>query len=481
MLVLKGSMLKSLSRLELHFQILTDQLYGKVVELLQLRWVQRFALITAVALLSIALPAVIPQSRLILLIGLAPAVAAVLIFMRWPPVGILLLIAASLILPSPNLPGGFNLSILLLLLLIGLWFMNMVIGRRNIWLVSSRPVKSLLILLLVVFISFLFGQLRWFWQVDPAPLDAQFGALMIFILSVGAFILVAQQVKDLRWLQWMTWIYVALSALFVAGWIVPGLGSFTSSLFQIGATSNSLFWTWLVALAFGQAVFNEKLHPGWRLVLAGIVAMTLYVGFVLENDWKSGYLPPMAAIAVILALRSWRLGLLMALVAPVVAFYLSSQAIATDEYSYSTRLDAWIIVFEIIKVNPFFGLGPANYYWYTPLFPIRGWAVQFNSHNQYVDIIAQTGLVGLLAVFWFALEEGLLGWRLRNRVPDGFAKAYVYSVLGGLVGMMAAGMLADWFFPFVYNIGMSGFRGAIPGWLFLGGLVSLEQMFAKQN
>ena len=474
-------MLKSLSRFELHLQLLADRIYDNVVRLLQLIWLQRFVVITAVAFLSITLPAFMPESRLILLVGLVPAVAAVLIFMHWPPIGILLLTAASLILPSPDLPGGFNLSILLLLLLIGLCLMDMFIGQRKIWLVSSRPVKSLLILLLVVIISFFFGQLRWFWQVDSAPLDAQFGAIMIFVLSVGAFLLVALQVRDLRWLEWMTWIYVALSALFVAGWVVPGLGSITSRLFQIGATSNSLFWTWLVAMAFGQAVFNEKLHPGWRFILAGIVAMTLYVSYVLANDWKSGYLPPMAAIAVILALRSWRLGLAMLLVAPVAAFYLSSQAIASDEYSYGTRIDAWIIVFEIIKKNPFFGLGPANYYWYTPLFPIRGWAVRFNSHNQYVDIIAQTGLIGLITVFWFALEEGLLGWRLRNQVPAGFARAYVYSVLGGLVGMMVAGMLADWFFPFVYNIGMYGFRGAIPCWLFLGGLVSLEQIYVKQN
>jgi hypothetical protein len=30
--------------------------------------------------------------------------------------------------------------------------------------------------------------------------------------------------------------------------------------------------------------------------------------------------------------------------------------------------------------------------------------------------------------------------------------------------------------PFVYNIGLAGFRASVLGWLFLGGLVSLEQM-----
>ncbi|HUM67667.1 MAG TPA: hypothetical protein PLK31_02320 [Chloroflexota bacterium] len=474
-------MLKSISTAEFYIQRRWQLLYHRLLTIAQIVWVQRLVIITAVLLISIALPLVLSRTRLLLVIGMVLAVTAVLIFLYKPPLGLFLLVGASLVLPSPDLPGGLNLTVLFLLLLIALWFLEMFIVQRNIWVVRSRPVKPLLALLLVVIISLFFGQLPWFRHAQPAPLETQIGGLLIFICAVGAFLLVAQQIRELYWLQWMTWVYIAMSAFFVAGWVVPGVGPISSRLFHIGAISNSLFWTWLVALAFGQAVFNDKLKPFWRLVLLGVTAMTLFVGFVLNSEWKSGFLPPMAAVAVILALRSWRLGLLMVLVAPVAAYILTSQAIATDDYSYGTRVDAWIIMFEIIKVNPLLGLGPANYYWYTPLFPIRGWAVSFNSHNQYVDIIAQAGLLGMVCVIWFAIEQGLLGWRLKDRVPSGFARAYVYCVLGGLVGTLVGGLLADWFFPFVYNIGYYGFRGAIPAWLFLGGLVSLEQMYANPS
>jgi hypothetical protein len=86
-------------------------------------------------------------------------------------------------------------------------------------------------------------------------------------------------------------------------------------------------------------------------------------------------------------------------------------------------------------------------------------------------------LLGLVCFIWFAWEAWRLGWRLRARVPDGFAQAYVYGALGGLAGTLAAGMLADWVLPFVYNIGLAGFRASVLGWLFLGGLVALEQMY----
>jgi hypothetical protein len=74
-----------------------------------------------------------------------------------------------------------------------------------------------------------------------------------------------------------------------------------------------------------------------------------------------------------------------------------------------------------------------------------------------------------------------LGWYLRDRVPAGFAQAYVYGALGGLVGSLVAATLGDWMLPFVYNIGLSGFRTGILCWLFLGGLVALEQMLKEGN
>ena len=37
-------------------------------------------------------------------------------------------------------------------------------------------------------------------------------------------------------------------------------------------------------------------------------------------------------------------------------------------------------------------------------------------------------------------------------------------------------MLADWFLPFVYNIGFVGFQASVLVWLFLGGLVSLDNL-----
>jgi hypothetical protein len=44
-----------------------------------------------------------------------------------------------------------------------------------------------------------------------------------------------------------------------------------------------------------------------------------------------------------------------------------------------------------------------------------------------------------------------------------------------------AGMFGDWVLPFFYNVGLQGFRTSMLAWLFLGGLLSLEQMAVSRG
>src|SRR5581483_760338 len=131
---------------------------------------------------------------------------------------------------------------------------------------------------------------------------------------------------------------------------------------------------------------------------------------------------------------------------------------------------------QIFPQSPILGLGPANYYWYTPLYPILGWYVSFNSHNNYLDILLQTGILGLGCFLWIMWEVGRLGWSLRHAFADNFAQGYVYGCLGGLAGSLAACWLADLLVPFVYNIGLNGFRASVLAWLFFCGFVALHRI-----
>ena len=435
-------------------------------------------LVVGELLLIAALAFMASQRQLTLVLFLPLGVGLVLTFLRWPSLGLIVASLAGMVVPFFG-PSGLNVTMILVALLLGLWLLDRVVHQRQIRLVPSRTVWPLLSFLVIAFISFGVGQLNWLPFALHAPLGAQLGGLSIIVLSAGTFLLVANQVHDLGWLSRMTWAFLAFGALaIVVGSVLPKFGLSTQKLIQ---PVGSVYFIWLVAMAFSQAALNGDLHPGWRLALGGLVLYTFYYLFFLRFADKSGWLPALFCIAAIIGFRSWRAGLVLIPVAAITAWYLTTGVVSSEEYSFSTRFDAWSIMAQIIKINPVLGLGFANYYWYTPLFPIRGYAVSFNSHNNYVDILAQTGFVGLVCLLLFFWQVGWLGWRLREQAPAGFAQAYAYGALGGLAGMVVAGMLGDWVLPFFYNVGQSGFRSSMLGWLFLGGLVSLEQMVIRQK
>jgi O-antigen ligase len=355
----------------------------------------------------------------------------------------------------------------------------MLLHQKSIALLPSSTTLPLLVMVVMGIVSLGFGQLPWFVFAESAPLGAQVASLSVLILSAGAFLWVGNQIRDMRWLQALVWVFIAFAALYVFGRGMPGFGFIADELFQRGI-HGSLMWVWLAALSFSQALFNRRLHPAWRLALLGVVLMTFYVAYGQTSGWKSGWVPPLIAVGAVLVAYSWRLGLIMSPFALIAGIALSGYLIETDTWSYSTRIDAWTILANLIAESPILGLGWANYRWFTPLFPIRGYAVYFNSHSQYIDIIAQTGFVGLICFLWFFTTVGIVGWRLRNRVPEGFPRAYVYGSLGGLVGTLTAAAFGDWVLPFFYNVGLIGFRASVLGWIFLGGFVVLEQFYLRK-
>ena len=416
------------------------------------------------------------QIRLLLL--LLPGFLAVNLFIQAPGLGLILTLLGGFFIKISG-PSGLNVTMVGIAFLFGLWLAKMIIVDRQIRLTQIKTSVPVLFFIIISILSFGIGLLPFMPFANQAPLDAQLGGFAIFILSSAAFLLSAYLI-DMRWLERLTWVFIAVGAVYITGRMLIVVGISIEFLFDRGATASSMFFTWLVAQTFSQAWFNKRIHIAFRGILFFLIIIIFIVAYGFASEWKSGWVPPLVAIGAILGFRYWRLAILLVPIIVIVAWIAVIQIISSDTYSWGTRVDAWMIVIEIAKISPIFGLGFSNYYWYSRYFPIRGWYVPFNSHNQYIDIIAQTGIVGLACFLWIFWEVGRLGWNLRNRVPEGFPRAYVYGVLGGIVGTLVASSLADWVLPFTYNIGFAGFRSSVLPWIFMGGLVCIEQLVRKQ-
>ena len=416
------------------------------------------------------------------------AIAAV-VFIRWPKLGLIVLVP-SLILVVLDIGTGsetnIGLPILLAGLLIGLWFFDMVARQRSIQLFHSPTLVPILAFLVTSLIALGFGQLPWFAGYHHAPFRAQIGEVGIYVISFATFLWVGHNLSDLKTLKIAMFLFFGAAVVLMLGEYSGTLANLTSKVVHYAIRGGSMFWIWLSALAFSQVILNKKLNIYGRIALIVILISAAYISFIKYQGWTSGWLPPLVSMVVILWFGVPKLRkplIIVGLLSSILLWQkIYSVLMAGDNaYSLSTRLAAWQIIAKIVPVDPLFGLGPANYYWYTPLFSIAGYRVVFNSHNNYVDLIAQLGIVGIACFFWFAWAMLRVIWRLRNVVQDDFARAFVYGVLGGWVASLVACMFGDWLLPFVYNIGYAGLRASLIGWFFLGGVLYLERIHSADQ
>jgi hypothetical protein len=441
-------------------------------------------IILAVLILSVIIAVVFPSEHFPLILVMLVTIGAGIIYLKHPPLGLMVLIAGAFLISYEIGTGtqtGLNIAVLLLPALIGVWFIDKFVRQRDVQIFWSTTYLPLAGFVIICLLAFAIGQLPFFVFADQAPLRSQLGGLALFLLSAGAYVLAANIIPDIRWLKRLTFTFILMVSAYLLVRLIFQMDRSLDEWMPRGATG-SVLWIWIAAVSFSQFLINRDLKLIFRAALLGIVGLSLYVTVIGEFGWKSGWIPPLAAIGMITWMRFPRLRIIL-LIGGAFAFYaMSAELIQSDQFSYITRIEAWkIMMNEIVKVNPLLGLGPANYRFYTPQFPIMGYYVEFNSHNNYIDMIVQIGILGLVIFLWFAWEIFSLGWGLLNKHLDNFSQAYVTGAMGGLVGMLVAGMLGDWVIPFVYNVGMRGFRASVLGWIFLGGIVVIERLINNQE
>jgi O-antigen ligase len=429
-----------------------------------------------------------PKMLLLLVMVVVGALAYFIVNRRleW---GLLALFPVTFLVPITIGTGtnvSLNTTLFLVAFLFGVWLLKMILFQKEVRLTVSRLNLPVILFISAATVSLLFGNTPIFLTASQhASLPAQLGGWMILVFSIGMLLLVANSVRSTVWLKAFVWSFLGFGAVYLFFCIRYGIWGANQRFFQ-GGISGSVFWIFLAVLGMGQFLFNRELSLGWRLLAAGISVTGLAFGWLRGKEWLAGWLPPLIGVYILIWLRSWKLGLAVTAVGALVLIPSYPELLAKvytpdQEWSTYTRWLTWSMMAQIVKASPIFGVGPANPYHYSILFSYGGWHVKLNSHNNYWDIATQTGLLGLGLFIWIVIELALLGWRLRKQTTDSFSQFYVNSVLAGFAAMLASGMMADWFLPYLYNIGMPGFRGSIFAWLFLGGLLSLENIHRNAN
>ena len=414
--------------------------------------------------------------------------------LRQPVLGLLGLIILALIVPTYFGTGtevGLYPVALLTPVMLVVWLLNL-LRQRNLRWASSSVNKPLLIFLVAGLFSLLIGIVFW----DPAvPRSGNFTVVQlaqwaIFAFSAFAFWLMGNLVHEEFWLRRLTFFYLALAGTLAVLRVMPGGSRLTDHIATYGI-NEAPFWLLLGAVAGGQLLFNRELTMRWRIFLLIVVGAVLLFAFVIQRKTLSHLAGVAPALGMLVWLRWPRLRplwMILGVLSLTVFFSVIYQFAGGDaewDESGGSRLVLYERVVEVTMRNPITGLGPAAYRLYARMRPLPYgralWVVpQVNSHNNYVDLFSHVGVVGLALFFWFAVELFRLGFRLRPRFTQGFAAGYVNSMLATWAGALIVMLFADWILPFVYNIGFLGFQASVLVWLFLGGLITLEQV-ARQK
>ncbi|HEX9117039.1 MAG TPA: O-antigen ligase family protein [Anaerolineae bacterium] len=420
---------------------------------------------------------------------LAIAVAAALI--RRPILGPYLLVIGALFVPL-DIPTGtevpLNAAVLVVAAMLAFWLVGILLRAE------SGPAASIVnrpyaLFLGAGLLSLVVGTAIWDPMVPRTRnfLIVQFAQWAIFALSGAAMWRLGRLARGSGSLRALTYSFLGAAGVLAILFVIPGSERYLPVTFAI---QRAPFWALLTGLALGQLLFNRSLSGAWRAFLvASLVAVILYAFF--DRRERLSNMVGVVAVAGVLLLLRWPHLSRPALVLLVgLAFVFHTQLYdfaggsAKWDESGGSRLVLIGRVIEVSLRNPITGLGPAAYRSYARLKPLAYqnalWLDPLvNSHNNYVDLFSQLGVLGLVLFIWFAVSMIRLALRLRRRYRHGFEGGYVNGMLACWCGALVIMLLADWILPFVYNIGFPGFQASILIWLFLGGLVALESPAAN--
>ena len=428
----------------------------------------------------------LPQTYVLLLVGGTMLAAVALRDMR-AALTLTVLGAATIPLSiGTGTQSAINAAMALVVLFTGLWVLRMALSRR-IRLAPSFLNAPLLAFLVAAGLSWLATTIAADARI-PLPgnlLVVQAGQYAIFALTAAAFFLTANHPLPQRGLKVWTAFIVGTGMAMVALDVLPGVWRISSW------SGGLLMWPWVLLVA--QMLFNPGMSRSLKALGIGALAIWVYWSATISIGWKSSWAPTVIAVFLLLLLKSRRwfliaLVVMAALVVVVGPDRVAGALLITEEYSFTpVRWNLWVDVIRFGARSFVLGLGPAAYIFYWDDLSFESWSYRYvdpyaftraayapPAHNMYADVFAQTGAVGLL-LFLLVIAGGIrLGVQAIRRPLTGFARAYARAVLCGFAALAVASFVfAEWLMPYVYNLGLAGFRHSVYSWLLLGTLVWL--------
>jgi O-antigen ligase len=447
-------------------------------------------LVTYLAL-TIGLAFVMPLFPALGLIGAVVVNVVALLFFRPDFALIVYVLVAS---PSVALSLGSGIlsrlyiGNVLFALVVVIWVLRVVLperkaGRPLLDRTLSLPLAGLIIFgLISIIYSRLFPDPNVPYQFphSTVSLTVVNAAEMALLVGLPMFLtLVPGVVRTARRAYAVVIAYVAVGLLYALGAIFAGpLNLYSKQVILgvrrpmvFGAVSSALGSLILLfgCLAFCQALYAVRLRS--RLIWSGL-SLVFCIGIIVtfgRESWIGMFLAVLLMVAF--RTRNWSV-LLVLLIPPILLLMPGVSDFFDPAKTYgSDRFKIWQDAIMIWQHSPYFGVGAGNFQFFDRVYGNDSVGV---AHNQYLQMLAETGMQGLLCLVWLMVAVGYKAVKSFKEAKTRLSKSIALAYLGFYVSVVFAGFFTGSFIPSAAAGGGTGpFVEASYRWMLLGLVLSI--------
>jgi O-antigen ligase len=393
-----------------------------------------------------------------------------------------------LLLSSSGILSRLYIGNLLFVLVVSIWILQTILPNRKSGRMLLEPslLLPLTALSIVGLISIIYSRLfpdpnvRYTYPHANVPITLVNLSEMGLLIGLPMFlVIVPGMVRTARDVRWFIGAYMLVGTLYALGTIFAGpLGLYSGGVILgntrpvvFGSTSSALgiMIEIFTCIALGQTLYTTN---NLARILWGLLTFMFTIALIMtfgRESWIGLFLAVLTMIGF--RTKNWTVllvplaGLLLLLIPGVSDFFNPAKTYGAD------RLNIWADAIAIWQRSPYMGIGAGNYQFFDLTY---GTDVVALAHNQYLQVLAEMGVQGLLCLIWLIVAVGRRALKSLNAAKTHLGKSVALTYLGFYASTIFGGFFTGIFIPSAASGGGTApFVESSYRWLLLGLVLSI--------
>ena len=339
---------------------------------------------------------------------------------------------------------------LILIFAISAWFFRCLLGKGNKLKISKNCLNTPILLFTLIGISYIF----------LSPFIGPKTDLTISLLSfrghfeyIFAFFLAANTIRTNKQVKRLVLVFLfSTFANLLVSWLLahfgegflhairPGGGTFSLRGTMLAPDQVNAFGVYLsiiISFIFGLLLYNRSKIKFFGLMILLLVAI-ISLAFTFSRRAYLGAL--VGTLTVALFKRTWSVVVIIVALVLFGNFFIPHQAFTRMETIWRigdvSRLKEWSWLLGRFLKSPVLGFGYGSTGPVSVTFNIAGGS---HTHNYYLQVLVELGILGLLFYLWMIFSAIKLCISTFGRLQDNYLKGVVMGSMAGFTAMTIVG------------------------------------------